>query len=166
MLRIQRGLPKIALGIFELHSHLSRSNPMILSPTERLHSQFQHPKDHGHTERLEKQFPNFALFTMLLRHVRLSQSVGCQTKTIIALVALRRQSHSLFERWSKSFGDWTPQRPGFHPDAHPKRIERGTSRRVVKNPRLFRAGSVKPNYYCQRPTANLSTDIAGAPWRY
>ncbi len=85
MLRIQRGLPKIALEIFELHSHLSRSNLMILSPTDRLHSQFQHPKDHGHPEMFEKRFPNFALFTMLLGHVRLSQSVSCQTKSIIAL---------------------------------------------------------------------------------
>jgi hypothetical protein len=31
-----------------------------------------------------RQFPNFALFTTLLRRVRLSQSVGCKTKYILA----------------------------------------------------------------------------------
>ena len=48
--------------------------------------------------------------------------------TNITLLAIRRQPRSLFERWSKSFGGWTPQRRAFHPDAHPKRIERGASR--------------------------------------
>jgi hypothetical protein len=81
--RIQHGLPKIALRIFELHSQLSRSNLMILTPIPRLHSQFQHPIDHGHISMLEKQFPNFALFTTLLGRVRLSQSVGCKTNTTL-----------------------------------------------------------------------------------
>jgi hypothetical protein len=39
---------------------------------------------------LEKQFPNFALFTTLLRRVRLSQSVGCKTTIILHFWRLLR----------------------------------------------------------------------------
>jgi hypothetical protein len=46
----------------------------------------------------------------------------------LTLLAAHRQPRTLFERWSKSFGGWTPYRRAFHPDAHPKRIERGASR--------------------------------------
>ena len=53
---------------------------------------------------------------------------GFTNATNHTLLAIRRQPHSLFERWSKLFGGWPPQRRAFHPDAHPKRIERGASR--------------------------------------
>jgi Putative restriction endonuclease len=36
----------------------------------------------------------------------------------LTLLALRRQPHSLFERWSKTFGGWTPQRRASHPVVH------------------------------------------------
>jgi hypothetical protein len=53
------------------------------------------------------------------------------------LLATHRQPRTLFERWSKLFGGWTPCRRDFHPDAHPMRIERGASRRVTNGARII-----------------------------
>jgi hypothetical protein len=66
----------------------------------------------------------------------------------LTLLALRRQPHSLFERWSKTFGGWTPQRRASHPVAHPKRIERGASRlqaKVERQGSLFYERCCKPS---------------------
>ncbi len=53
---------------------------MILSPTVRLHLQFQHPKDHGHV-----LFPEFLLFTTLLGPVPLRHlGQGLSGKTTVA----------------------------------------------------------------------------------
>jgi hypothetical protein len=58
---------------------------------------------------------------------------GFTNTTIITLLAICRQPHSLFERWSKTFEGWTPHRRASHPDAHPMRIERGASRLQAKS---------------------------------
>jgi hypothetical protein len=57
---------------------------------------------------LEKQFPNFALFTTLLGRVRLSQSVGCKTTSILHF--------------------WGFIALSFIPSLNRVRLERGTSR--------------------------------------
>jgi hypothetical protein len=61
---------------------------------------------------------------------------GFTNTTNLTLLAIRRQPHALFERWSKLFGGWIPHRRASHPDAHPKRIERGASRLDAKGIRM------------------------------
>ena len=51
----------------------------------------------------------------------------------LTLLAIRRQPHSLFERWSNTFGGWTPDRRASHPDAHLVQVERGVSRLQAKS---------------------------------
>jgi hypothetical protein len=129
MLRIQRGLPKIALRIFELHSQLSRSNLMILTPTPRLHSQFQHPIDHGRISMLEKQFPNFALFTTLPGRVRLSQSVGCKTTAILHFWRFVANPTHCLSVGQNCLGVGLLTAAPFIPSLNGVPLERGTSRR-------------------------------------
>jgi hypothetical protein len=105
---------------------------MILTPIPRLHSHFQHPKDHGRISMLETQFPNFALFTTLLGRVRLSQSVGCKTTTTLHFWRfIANPTHCLSDGQNCSGVGLLPAL-AFIPSLNRVRLERGTSCRGVK----------------------------------
>jgi hypothetical protein len=159
MLRIQRGLPKIALETFELHSQLSRSNLMILPPIPRLHSQFQHPIDHGHISMLEKQFPNFALFTTLLGRVRLSQSVGCKTTTILHFWRFVANPTHCLSCGQSCLGVGLFTTLAFIPTLNGAPLERGTSRRSVKGLDLSKIFAILYFQLGCVPATLLSIDI-------
>jgi hypothetical protein len=69
-----------------------------------------------------KQFPNFALFTTLLGRVRLSQSVGYKTNSIVARKTLPEIGFNCFEYkdWVLIFG---ASNPSIDATSHPRLAE-------------------------------------------
>ncbi len=127
MLRIQRGLRTPWLLASQAGQPLSPPRALFILHVmthRRAKMQMQtYPKAVGLVNSLSvlesrtpvRDIPKICWFLWL-------QAVWMATTPISAIITLlaltsttlstsRRQSHSLFERWSKSFGDWTPPQP-------------------------------------------------------